>query len=54
MGPDGRRERLGGVVAVDETYGGESEGRGHKTRNKASVVVAAEADGRSIGHIWQR
>jgi transposase-like protein/ribosomal protein L37AE/L43A len=39
------RERLGGVVEVDETYwGGEEEGvRGRQTIKKALIAVAAEA-----------
>ena len=50
------RERLGGVVEVDETYwGGEEEDvRGRRTVDKALIAVAAEADGRAIGRIRLR
>jgi hypothetical protein len=45
------RERLHGVVEVDEAYwGGEESGvRGRQTEDKALIVVAAEADGENIG-----
>jgi transposase-like protein len=50
------RERLSGVVEVDEAYwGGEEEGvRGRETADNALIVVAAEAipgSGSSIGRI---
>jgi len=50
------RDRLGGVVEVDETYwGGEDAGlRGRQIGTKALIAVAAEADGRGIGRIRLR
>lgn len=50
------RDRLRGLVEVDETYwGGEEAGvRGRQTVDKALIVVAAEADGRGIGRIRLR
>jgi transposase-like protein len=47
------RERLRGLVEVDDTYwGGEEEGViGHLTYDKALIVVAAEQDGKGIGRI---
>lgn len=50
------RERLGGVVEVDETYlGGLEEGRhGRHTEKKAIIAVAAEEKGRAIGRIRLR
>ena len=46
------RERLGGVVEVDESYlGGEQGVRGRHIVGKALVIVAAEEDGRGIGRI---
>lgn len=47
------RERLRGLVEVDETYwGGEEAGvQGRRLGNKALIAVAAEADGRGIGRI---
>ena len=47
------RERLSGVVEVDEAYwGGKESGvRGRQTEDKALIVVAAEADGENIGRI---
>lgn len=50
------RERLGGVVEVDEAYwGGEESGvRGRQTEDKALIAVAAEADGENIGRIRLR
>ena len=50
------RDRLSGVVEVDETYiGGERSGkRGRGAEGKALVVVAAEEDGLGIGRIRLR
>jgi transposase-like protein len=50
------RERLRGVVEVDEAYwGGEESGvRGRQSVNKALILVAAEADGEGIGRIRLR
>ena len=50
------RDRLRGLVEVDETYwGGEEAGvQGRQTVDKALIVVAAEADGRGIGRIRLR
>lgn len=47
------RERLYGVVEVDETYwGGEEHGvLGRQTEKKARIMVAAEVDGPGIGRI---
>ena len=48
------RERLRGVVEVDETYWGAAESGGATGRliySKALIVVAAEQDGKSIGRI---
>ena len=47
------RDRLHGLVEVDETYwGGEEAGVvGRLTEDKALLVVAAEADGEGIGRI---
>jgi len=47
------RDRLRGVVEVDEAYwGGEEKGvRGRKTEAKALILVAAEEDGKGIGRI---
>ena len=47
------RERLRGVVEVDEAYwGGEESGvRGRQTEDKALIAVAAEANGENIGRI---
>ena len=47
------RDRLTGVVEVDETYwGGEEEGViGRLTHDKAIIAVAAQADGQGIGRI---
>jgi len=47
------RERLKGIVEVDETYwGGEEEGViGRLTEDKALLIVAAEVDGAGIGRI---
>ncbi len=50
------RDRLRGLVEVDETYwGGEEAGAvGRLTEDKALLVVAAEADGKGIGRIRLR
>jgi len=47
------RDRLKGVVEVDETYlGGLEEGvSGRETEKKALIAVAAEEDGKGIGRI---
>jgi transposase-like protein len=47
------RDRLRGVVEVDETYlGGLEEGvSGRETEKKALIAVAAEEDGNGIGRI---
>jgi len=50
------RERLDGVVEVDETYwGGEDTGAiGRRTEIKAMIIVAAQEDGKGIGRIRLR
>ena len=50
------RERLAGVVEVDESYlGGDERGvHGRHIAGKALAVVAAEEDGRGIGRIRLR
>ena len=50
------RDRLTGVVEVDETYwGSEEEGvRGRQTEDKALIIVAAQQDGKGIGRIRLR
>jgi transposase-like protein len=47
------RERLSGIVEVDEAYiGGLEEGvRGRRTEKKSIIVVAAQEDGMGIGRI---
>ena len=48
------REKLSGVVEVDETYWGGAEfggATGRKTLSKVLIIVAAEADGKRIGRI---
>lgn len=47
------RDRLGGVVEVDDAYWGTPEegGIGRLTYDKAIIVVAAEVDGRATGRI---
>lgn len=47
------RDRLDGVIEVDETYlGGLEEGHpGRGTERKALIVVAAQADGKGLGRI---
>jgi len=50
------RDRLDGVVEVDETYwGGEETGAiGRRTEIKAMIIVAAQEDGKGIGRIRLR
>jgi len=50
------RDRLQGVVEVDETYWGAEEPGviGRLTHRKASIIVAAEQDGRGIGRVRLR
>jgi transposase-like protein len=50
------RDRLQGLVEVDETYwGGLEEGHlGRKHGKKALIVIAAQQDGRKIGRIRMR
>lgn len=50
------RDRLRGLVEVDETYwGAKEEGvKGRLTEKKAIIMVAAEEDGRGIGRIRLR
>jgi hypothetical protein len=50
------RERLAGVVEVDESYlgGGEQGVDGRHIAGKALVVAAVEEDGRGIGRIRLR
>jgi transposase-like protein len=50
------RDRLSGVVEVDETYWGSEEAnvRGRQAENKALVVIAAQEDGEGIGRIRMR
>lgn len=50
------RDRLSGVIEVDETYVGASEEgkRGRQTETKVLVVVAAQEDGEGIGRIRLR
>jgi len=50
------RERLSGVIEVDETYwGGEEEGRqGRKALKKQLIAVAAQEDGPGIGRVRLR
>lgn len=50
------RERLGGVVEVDEAYWGAEEFgvRGRQSLDKALIIVAAEADQTGIGRIRLR
>ena len=47
------RERLAGVVEVDETYWGAEE-EGVSGRHKALIAVAAEERGRGLGRISAR
>lgn len=50
------RDRLDGIVEVDETYwGGEETGAiGRRTELKALIIVAAQEDGKGIGRIRLR
>ena len=50
------RDRLSGVVEVDEAYWGAEElgVRGRQSVDKALIVVAAQADGKGIGRIRLR
>lgn len=50
------RDRLRGLVEVDETYWGAEEAGvvGRLTQNKALIIVGAEEDGRGIGRIRMR
>jgi transposase-like protein len=50
------RDRLRGLVEVDETYWGTKESGviGRLTQDKALIIVAAEQDGRGIGRIRLR
>jgi len=50
------RDRLSGIVEVDETYwGAPEEGvAGRLTEEKALIIVAAEVQGRAIGRIRMR
>jgi transposase-like protein len=50
------RDRLKGIVEVDETYWGSVEEGviGRLTENKALIIVAAEEDGNGIGRIRLR
>ena len=50
------RERLQGIVEVDEAYWGgeEAKVRGRLTYDKACIAVAAEAEGQRLGRIRLR
>ena len=50
------RERLRGVVEVDDTYWGDEEAgvRGRRAEERALIVVAAEENGQGIGRIRLR
>ena len=50
------RDRLSGVVEVDEAYWGAEESgvRGRQSVRKALIIVAAQADGKGIGRIRLR
>ena len=50
------RDRLTGVVEVDETYwGGQEEGVvGRQTQDKALIAIAAQEDGKGIGRVRLR
>ena len=50
------RDRLSGVVVVDETYWSSEEEsvRGRQSGNKVLIVIAAQEDGKGIGRIRMR
>ena len=50
------RERLQGIVEVDEAYWGDEEAgvKGRRTRERALIIVAAEENGKGIGRIRLR
>jgi transposase-like protein len=50
------RERLRGIVEVDEAYwGGQEAGvKGRQTQDKALIIIAAEEDGKGIGRVRLR
>jgi transposase-like protein len=50
------RERLQGIVEVDETYWGDEEAgvKGRRTQDRALIIVAAEENGKGIGRIRLR
>ena len=50
------RERLQGIVEVDEAYWGDEEAgiKGRRTEQRALIVVAAEENGKGIGRIRLR
>ena len=50
------RDRLSGLIEVDETYWGAQESgvRGRQSVDKALIIVAAQADGKGIGRIRLR
>jgi transposase-like protein len=50
------RERLQGIVEVDEAYWGDEEAgiQGRRTEQRALIVVAAEENGKGIGRIRLR
>jgi transposase-like protein len=50
------RDRLNGVIEVDEAYWGAEESgvRGRQSVSKALIIVAAQADGNGIGRIRLR
>ena len=50
------RERLQGIVEVDEAYWGDEEAgvKGRRTEERALIVVAAEENGQGIGRIRLR
>jgi transposase-like protein len=50
------RERLQGIVEVDETYWGHEEAgvKGRRTQDRALTIVAAEENGKGIGRIRLR
>jgi hypothetical protein len=50
------RERLQGIVEVDEAYWGDEEAgvKGRRTQERALIIVAAEENGKGIGRIRLR